>query len=112
MKMNNLAEIRRLSKEVQRPPPRRAKKGLSGKLLNLDIFPSPFFFTLPNGKNSLPSKWGLFVTVLLFVTIAFYGITQLLTLSAYGNTTVMNNLIDSHYDEDYVFDLDKKENGF
>ena len=24
----------------------------------------------------------------------------------------MNNLIDSHYDEDYVFGLDKKDNGF
>ena len=60
----------------------------------------------------MPSTCGFFVTVILFVPIAFYGITQLVTLSVYGNTTVMNNLIDSHYDESYIFDLDKKDNGF
>ena len=105
--------IRRLSKEVQRPPKKKkGGGGLSDKVLNLDMFPSPFFFTLPNGQNSLPSKCGLFVTVILFITITFYGVTQLVTLSAYGNTTVMNNNIDSFYDEEYVFDLDKKDNGF
>ena len=109
----NLLDIKRLSKEVQKDhvSPRRANKSFGRRMLNLDKFPSPFFFTLPNGKNSLPSACGLFVTIVLFVTIAFYGITQLVTLSLYGNTTVMNNLIDSYYDETYVFDLDKKESG-
>ena len=81
------------------------------KLLNFDKFPHPFFFTLPSGKDSLPSACGLFCTIVLFIMLTFYGVTQLITLHAYGNTDVLVNLIDSYYDDSYVFDLDNSETG-
>ena len=37
-----------------------------------------------------------------------YGALNLVTLSQYGNSIITNNIIDTHYTSEYVFDLDKK----
>ena len=109
----NIKELKRLKTETEKPASNMSKSkrnSFGQKLLAFDRFPIPFHFTLPNGQDSLPSSCGLCFTILLIITIVFYGVTHMVTLSVYGNTDVIVNLIDSYYDDTYVFDLDKTNN--
>ena len=49
-------------------------------MLGIDAFPSAFYFQLPNGRESLPSKLGTFFTLLLAVLLGVYGFFELANL--------------------------------
>ena len=57
-------------------------------LLKLDAFPHPFFFQLPNGDSSLPSRTGLISTILLAMIVGGYGWFEFVILVTQGEARI------------------------
>ena len=76
--------------------------------MQYDLFKRRFDFQLPNGYESLATKSGCFFTLILLIVLFAYGLLQAVTVATWANSIITNNVIDSFYQDDYVFDLDKK----
>ena len=78
------------------------------EIKNFDLFRYPFRFQLPNGSTSVTSYPGICATFLLVLLTISYGVLNIIELVGFGQSTVRLDEIDYHYDDSYVFDLDKK----
>ena len=74
------------------------------------MFQTPFHFNLPTGSETFPTWEGFAFTVLLVIVLTVYGIVQMMTLLNYNNSIITVNEIDSHYNQNYTFDLDIHKN--
>ena len=63
---------------------------------------------MPNGYESLATRSGCFCTLILGFVLLAYGVIQAITVATWANSIITNNVMDSFYQDDYVFDLDKK----
>ena len=81
---------------------------LISEIKNFDIFRSQFKFQLPNGTTSVTSYPGICATFLLVLLTISYGILNIIELASFGQSTIRLDEIDYHYNDSYVFDLDKK----
>ena len=83
-------------------------KNSEQSLMQYDLFKTRFEFQLPNGYEALATKSGLICTIFLYTVLIAYGLIQAITVATWANSIITNNVIDSYYQDDYVFNLDKQ----
>ena len=75
----------------------------------MDAFPSNFRFHLPNGRESLPSKLGLFFTFCIALILIIYGAFELKNMAEYDSSRIFSFNVPNHFNHEYQFDLDKHD---
>ena len=83
-------------------------KNTKQNIMQYDLFKHRFEFQLPNGYEALATRSGFICTIFLYFVLIAYGLIQAITVATWANSIITNNVIDSFYQDDYVFNLDKK----
>ena len=71
------------------------------------MFRTNFMFNLPTGSENYTTTLGCTMTIVMCVILLVYGTVQILTVMQYANSIITVNVVDSHYGDEYTFDLDK-----
>ena len=67
---------------------------------------------LPNGSQSLPSKLGLCMTVILVFILVLYASLEFISLYNNDNSYISTHTVVNNFDNSYEFNLDKRKRGF
>lgn len=71
--------------------------------MHFDAFAEPFTFLLPQGKDSYKSCKGCCLTILLVLSLIFYGCMQSIKLIEFDETDIMFSEMYSHFVNEETF---------
>ena len=76
---------------------------IEDKILEGDKFATQFQFNLPGGKPFYSTWFGCFLSVMVVLSILFYGFMQSIKLLSFDETDIMVSKKDAHFDNEYVY---------
>ena len=83
---------------------KRAGERCLDSVLKFDAFAEPFNFMIPQQKGkAFRSYKGCIITVVLMVTLIFYGAMQSIKLFTFDEADVMVSTRDAYFDQEYIY---------